>query len=136
MSSYDEIESVLDSELHGVANLPAIFPSNSIPGEPDPHLSHIWTQFIPTGRQPSARGPNPLMRYDGLYIINVCTPRFIGTQKSRELVELVLTKFGGPFPIGEGGFRVTIPEADREPGFDRDPHYCVPVVVSWYCYAP
>ena len=135
MSSYDPIQSVLDFNLSEIADIPDTVFENVRPIEQPYSSEFVWTQFIPVGRLPSSRGPDPLMRYNGLYIVNVCTPQNTGTKRSREIVELILGVFKGANHVSHGGFNVTIESSRQEQGFDLENHFCVPVNIDWYCYA-
>lgn len=135
MDTYDKILAVLDHNLDTTDNLPNVVFENTRPVEQPYGSEFIWTQFSPVERFPSARGPDPLMRYSGLYFINVCTPQNEGTKRSRDIVTSVLSTFKGASHASLNDFHVTIESSRQEAGFKMENHFCVPVVVDWYCFA-
>ncbi len=135
MSSYDDIQATLDVNLNDIEGLPEKVFENTRPAEMPFGEEFVWTQFQPIDRVASARGPDPLMRYNGFYVVNLCVPQNSGTQRIRVLVDLVLGVFKGANHVSHDGFNLTIELSRQEAGFKMENHFCVPVTIDWYCYA-
>jgi hypothetical protein len=135
MSSYDDIQATLDVTLNGISDLPSLVFENLRPEDQPFGSEFIWTQFEPIAREPSARGPDPLMRYSGFFVVNICIPQNTGNKRTRALVDKVLATFKGANHVSHDGFHLTIESSRQETGFKLENHFCVPVTIDWYCYA-
>jgi hypothetical protein len=135
MSSVTEdIGGILDTALAAVSSLPQIAYEN-VKFSANASDAHIEVQFFVTSRRPAVRGPNPQMRYQGLYRLIVCVPTQQGAGLAFEHADRIINAFDGSTDILGSPVNVSIEYAELGSQFERDPHYCLPVEIAWYTYA-
>jgi len=135
MAIYDDIREALDSELAAQSGLPTIFFEN-VPSEASSPTAYLSTRMFFTSRRPSVRGPNPQMRYEGIYRIIVCVPKRSGTGDALGYAETLTTAFDGSTDIEGANQTVSIDFTELASPFEQEPYWCLPVDVNWYTYGP
>lgn len=133
MAIYDDILETLQKQLRDTSGLPSYFPENTGQSS-DPESDHIEDELFITSRRPSVRGPNPQMRYQGLYRITICTPKRTGTGNALRYANLITEAFDGSSNVVGPNKTVSIEYCEISTSFERETHYCLPVDVVWYIY--
>lgn len=135
MTILNDIRQALDARLATMPAVPAIAFENA-PYEQVPGTTYIRTQFLPTSRRPANRGPNPQHRYQGLYVMTVCTPEAKGAGGGLDIVDALLARFNGSTNVTGVAVTVSIEYSEANSAAFLDaPFFCIPVSVAWYVYA-
>jgi hypothetical protein len=134
MPVYDDIRQTLQKALRDTAGLPPLFIENT-PQDLDPEKAHIEEELFVTSRRPAVRGPNPQMRYQGLYRVTVCIPKRSGTGDALRYADIVSGAFDGSTNVDGDTLSVSIEYSELAQSFYRESHYCLPVDISWYLYS-
>lgn len=134
MSVTEDIGGILDTALAAVSGLPAIAYEN-VKFSSNANDAHVEVQFFVTSRRPAVRGPNPQMRYQGLYRLIVCIPTQQGAGLAFEHADRIIGAFDGSTDISGDVLDISIEYAELGTQFERDPFYCLPVEIAWYVYA-
>jgi len=132
-SIYDNIRTALETELANISGIPDIAWEN-VSYSPTTGSSFVRPMFVPTVREPSVRGLNPQMYYQGLFRVMCYTPDNQGPSAADDLADSVIETFEGATDISNGGTTVSIRYAEREQGILESPWYYVPVSIGWYIY--
>lgn len=128
------IRSTLETHLAGTVGIPDVVHDNQEYARVV-SKNYIRANFVVTSRRPSSRGPNPMMRVEGFFVLNVYTPHANGPGANETIVELLLARFEGSTSIQGAQTNVSIEHAEiMGQGFEDVPFYCTPVIVSWYAY--
>src|SRR6056297_118710 len=135
MSATDSIWAALDTHLANTSGLPDIVYENAPTDDPSQGSSFLEVAFIPTSRRPVVIGADPQKRYQGIYEVRVCTPRHIGTAAARALAATIEERFDGHARISGVDVTVNIEYSETRQGFNRDPFYCIPVLIGWFSHA-
>lgn len=131
--SYKNIRIALEGKLSGISGLPDINWEN-LNYTPSTGSSWIRARVLPVTRVPAHRGPQPQMRYSGIYELIVYTPSNQSPAESEDICETLINNFEATSDIVTGDVRVSIRSAEREAGITDSPWYYVPVVINWYAY--
>lgn len=135
MPIMDDIRNALEVHLSGTSGIPSLIGYENARVSKDATDEQIQTHLIPTSRRPAVRGPNPQMRYQGLYEMTVCVPVNTGSGTALGYVDTLLSRFDGSTDIAGSSVTVSIEYAEVGDPYDRDPFYCIPVQVAWYVYS-
>lgn len=134
MPILNDIRATLDSALANLSGLPNIAfenaPFEQVAGQP-----HLRTALFLTSRRPAVRGPNPQMRYQGLYQITVAVPTDRGTGDAFDYADLILTEFDGSTDVIGSDVTVSIEYAELGGQVFDEPFFLLPVQIAWYVYA-
>jgi len=132
-SVYDDIRKVLETTLAGITNVPEIAWEN-VTYTPTTGTSYLKARFAPTRREPSVRGLNPQMYYQGIFVVDVYCPEGTGPSVADDLANTIIDTFDAPNDLTVDGTSLTIQYAERELGTQEGAFYRIPVVISWYIY--
>lgn len=138
-SVYDDIRAALEVKLSNVSGIPDIAYEN-VKYDPVAGSSYVVPRFVPVSRRPAVRGPNPQLRYDGVFRVFCHTPENTGPALADDLANSVMDAFEATTDISftnasaETVF-VTIDYAERNNGIVDKAWYYVVVDIGWYCYA-
>jgi len=134
MPIVNDIRATLDTALAAISSLPDVAFEN-VPFEQNAGTPYVRTAFFLTSRRPAVVGPDPQMRYQGLYQVTVCVPTDQGTGDAFEFADLIMTELDGSTDIVGSDVTVSLEYSELGPVFYDDPFYCVPVQIAWYVYA-
>jgi hypothetical protein len=129
----NDIRAGLENHLLNTADIPLVELPNQ-KRERDPNVPFIRAQFTPTARRPDVRGPNPMQRVDGLYIMNVCQPEYVGEGPGLQIADLLLARFDASTDVSYLDFKIGINYSELGLNFPDPPFFCTPVVVNWFTY--
>lgn len=132
-ASYDKIREMMEKRLEGTPGLPDFVPQN-VRYDPDPETIYVTSNLIPGIRRPEARGPNPKMLLDGVFVAVVCGKKNVGSGDNLRLAQIIAERFEGSTDLVDGATRIGINFAEARGSFDNDTHFCTPVYVSWFTY--
>lgn len=127
------LRAALETRLVATTGIPAVVLPNKR-YERDPNSAFTRAQFTPTFRRPDVRGPNPMLRIDGLYLITICHPMNLGEGPGLITADILLARFKATSDISFTGGKIGINYAELGVGFPDTPFFCTPVVVSWFTY--
>lgn len=133
MTAMNDIRAGLEAHLLATTDIPVVVLPNQR-YERDPKTPFIRAQFTPTFRRPDVRGPNPMQRIDGLYLMTICQPEHLGEGPGLQVADKLLTRFDATLDIAYGTFKIGINYAELGVSFPDTPFFCTPVVVSWFTY--
>lgn len=133
MTTLNDIRAALENHLLTTVGLPDIALPNQ-KYEKSPDTAYIRAQFTPTSRRPDVRGPNPMQRIEGLYLLTVCQPEYSGEGPGLQVADVLMDRFEATTDIAFSDFRIGIDYAELGLSFPDSPFYCTPVVVSWFTY--
>ena len=129
----NDIRAALDSKLASLSGLPPVVFTNQDFDE-NAGDDYISVSFSLTSRRPAVRGPNPQMRYQGLYTVTVCVPTDIGAGRAIGHVDKIMGAFDGSTDVVGPSKTVSIEYAEPGAAFYRGAFYCMPVQIAWYIY--
>jgi len=139
MSIINDIRACLDTHLAGTASIPTVAHQN-VPYEPDTGSEYVKATLVPTSRRPAVRGSNPQQRYEGVYLLLVCTPEANGSGAGYTIADKLLDRFDATNDISYTNpttletIILTINYSEVGTSFLDSPFYCTPVTVSWYIF--
>lgn len=133
MPIYDDIRETLQKKLEDTTGLPTFFAQNT-PEDLPPDGDYMQDRLFITSRRPATRGPNPQMRYQGIYRITVCVPKRTGTGNALRYAELISAAFDGSTNIVGPNKTISVEYCETAQDFESDTHYCLPLDVAWYIY--
>jgi len=133
LTSMNDIRAALETRLIATTGIPTVVLPNQR-YERDPSVPFVRAQFTPTFRRPDVRGPNPMQRIEGLYLITICQPEYLGEGPGLLVADKLLTRFDATLDIAYGTFKVGINYAELGLNFPDTPFFCTPVIVSWFTY--
>jgi hypothetical protein len=130
---YQTIESALDYTLSNITDIPIIVFENGdlVVSSTDTYLEPV---FSPTIRKPAVRGVNPQQYYQGLYRVEVNTPKGIGRGPANLIASKIITAFEATTDISYGGKIISIRYVEKETGAENDASWNLPVNIGWYIY--
>ena len=141
MSIYKDIRAALETRLAGVAGLPSGIQHEAVSFEPTANTSYLEVVLVPTLRVPAVRGPNPQMRYQGVFRVFCYIPSGSGPAEAETMAQLVLEAFDATTDISytntDGDtIIVSIDYADVNSGVtEGNSWYYIPVNIGWYIYS-
>ena len=134
MPILNDIRATMDTALANLSGLPDIAfenaPFDQVAGQP-----HLRTSLFLTSRRPAVRGPNPQMRYQGLYQITIAVPTDRGTGDAFDYADLIMTEFDGSTDVVGSDVTVSIEYSELGGQVFDEPFYLLPVQIAWYVYA-
>lgn len=130
---YQTIESALDATLQSITGIPSIAFEN-VEFDKDADSTFIEPVFIPTERIPAVRGINPQVRYQGLYRVEINTPRGIGKGSANVIASKIISAFKETTSISYGGKFISLRYVEKEVGAANGAFWTLPVNVGWYIY--
>lgn len=133
MSIMNKLRGTMDSHLAGMPGVPPIAPQNVAFQQPV-NTPYLKTTLVPTSTRPAIIGPNPQLRYDGIYSILICTPEGVGSGSAYDLADDILERFAASSDITFDGINVSINYTEVHKSYFEAPWYCTPVNVAWYIY--
>jgi hypothetical protein len=133
MPIIDDIRKALETHVSGAVGVPSIAYENA-KFDKTAASEYVECSTVITSRRPSARGPNPLMRYQGLFQMTICVAVDEGTGDVSRYADILLSRFDGSTDITATSQAVSIEYSEPGDPYDRDPFYCYPVQVAWYAY--
>ncbi len=133
MAIIDDIRVALETHLAATTGIPDVAYEN-VRFDKEAVTEYIECTNTITSRRPSVRGPNPLMRYQGLLQMTLCVPVNQGTGVVARYADTLLARFDGSSDLTATSQAVSIEYSELGDGYDRDPFYCLPVQVAWYAY--
>lgn len=133
MDTVDNIRKTLETHLGDTIGIPSVAYEN-VPFDKTATTEYVNSNLIITSRRPSARGPNPLMRYQGIFQMDVCVPLFQGSGGALGYVGVLLERFNGSTDILGVSQTVSIEYSEPADPYKQDPFYRYPVQVAWYAY--
>lgn len=159
-SIYNDIRAALEVALSGITDVPSIGWEN-VNFSPTTGQAYLKPRFIPTRREPSVRGLNPQMLYQGVFRVECYVPEGKGPAQGDDLADDIMNALDATsslyysnitnalitqdeaFITLESGSRVLLDEvtyvsiryAEREQAEVDGPFYKIPVNIGWYTYA-
>lgn len=159
MSIINDIRACLDTHLANTPSIPSVARQN-VPFDPVVDQPFVKTTLIPTLRRPAVRGLNPQQRYEGIYLILICTPEGDGPGAGYDIADLILDRFNSATDVtyisptdslllesGDGllledssaillgnPLFVSIDYSEVRGSFLDSPYYCTPLEIAWYTY--
>jgi hypothetical protein len=133
MTDYADVRRVMETQLAETLNMPTLVFQNTT-FNPDPTVAYVHCQLSPGNRRPASRGPNPQMRLEGYFIMNVCGVKNSGAGCNADVAQRLIERFEGSTDLVSGDVRVGINYAELGINYEDTTHFCTPVVVSWYAY--
>lgn len=103
----------------------------------DPKAKTAWLRpkTIITERQSAIVGPNPVTRWDGLFLIDCFRKNNEGTQSLDDLTDDVLAQFEHTTLLTENSKTLIILSATPTGGYIQEPPWSFqPITISWYSY--
>lgn len=133
MTIINSIRACLDNHLSTMSSPPQIVFQN-MAFNPNLGDTYVKATNIPRTRRPAVRGPNPQHRYEGTYLLLICTPEAQGSGAGYALADTLLERFNGSTSVSYGGLHMSINYSEVGTSFLDSPFYCTPVSVVWYAY--
>lgn len=134
MSTYSEIQNLLNTQLQEYSGAPTIVWENTkyIPAEDEIYFD---VRLNPGEPEIRALGPKAPLYYSGTFLVNVCGIKGAGYGDIASHVDDVLDNFfTGLILIGET-FNVKVVKSWPVAGFNSDTgRYVVPIKIRYYCY--
>lgn len=135
MTIMNDIREALETKLAGGAGLPTAIYYPGVGNDPDPETDHLRVQLLPTSRRPAVRGGTPQHRYQGLFVVTVCTRSREGSGAALDYADTLLALFNGSTDVVGTSVTVSIDYSEASAPYMEEPFYCVPVNVAWYIYS-
>lgn len=135
MAITETIRSTLETHLSGTSSIPSIIEYLNVKTAKDATDEHVRTKLYITSRVPAVRGPNPQMRYQGLYVATVCVPVGKGSKSALDYVDTLLARFDGSTNIVGASLTISVERAEVGIPYEEGAFYCVPVEITWYVYS-
>lgn len=137
MTVYNDIRQALESQVANVTGIPAAAHrtwENQGPYTPTPGMAWVRSTLMPVDNPPAAIGPNPPLRYSGLFRIEVFWPENVGPASAETLADNIRAVYYVGVGFTKNTTTVRVEYAKRLPGFPDTPWYVVPVDVRWFAY--
>lgn len=136
MTTTNDIRAALEAEIANVTGIPSAANRawENVRFKPTPNTSWVRMTLSPTGSRPAVRGPNPQLRYDGLFLVDVFVPEANGPAAADTLADNIRNSFTVDDVLTSGSTSVRFNYSERGQGFSDSPWYVVPVSISWYTY--
>lgn len=133
MTVMNAIRAALEDHLVNTVGIPTIAYSN-VDFDPSVHDSFVRAYFTPVSNRPANMGPDPMVRYDGLYTLTICSKSGSGEGLNLQIADILLSRFKASTDIMYGSVKIGINYSEISVGYPDSPFYCTPVIVSWYTY--
>lgn len=132
MIVYDDARAALDTRLQAFQSENVAFENTKY--TPEEGVGYLRSFLLPAEPAAATIGPNGLDRVSGIYQIDVCEPKDLGTGALMRKVDQVIAQFAKGLTVSSNGVTLTILRSWPGPAIPRDAFYVCPVSVSWYSY--
>ena len=134
MGDINVIRACLENFLKATSGIPEVVVPNK-KYDPDPAVSFVRAQFVPLSRRPANVGTNPLVRSEGLYVLNVHTAEYGGEGTGFQIGDLIISRFKPSTAIVHLGQEVGISYSEAGMPYSDAPFYITPITIGWYAYS-
>lgn len=126
----EDIRSALETRLSNITGIPTVAWEN-VTFNPTTGQSFVKPRYIPTIREPSVRGPNPQIRYQGIFRVECFAPEGQGPNAASAIAAKVVDSFEATTDINTDNCDINILYAERTQGLVENAHYMVGVNIGW-----
>lgn len=136
MSVMSDIRAALESEIANVTGIPSAQYRawENVKFKPDENQTWVRMQISPLSQRPAVRGPDPQLRHDGLFLVDVFVPDKIGPNSADVLADAIRDHFTVDDVYTSNTVNVRFRYSERRAGIQDGPWYMVPVTIAWYTY--
>jgi hypothetical protein len=132
---YDKIQGILETTLASIPDIPDIAWEHGEDYEPTTGVAYVKPTFLPTLREASVLGVNPLKYYRGLFHVDCMVPKDSDRATKSALVSKVIDAFDISDDLVSGDNHVLIRQTERDQSVTEGPFNRTTVRISWQSYA-
>lgn len=137
MTVYNDIRTALETQIATVSGIPS---ANNRAWEnvffrPTSNSPYVRMTLFPTSSRPAVRGPNPQIKHDGLFLVDVVYPINEGAAMAETLADNIRAAYTVDDTFTSGSTSVRFNYSERGAGIVDGNWFRVPVTISWFSYA-
>lgn len=99
MTTLNQIRIALENHLYTTVPAPPSIAWPNVAFERTTGTSYLRARFIPTSRRPYSAGVQPEQRFEGLFMVDICTPEGEGGAAGMGLADRLMARFPGSASI-------------------------------------
>lgn len=134
MAELGDIRAALETRLASAPNLPALVAWENVKFVRPDGVAWVEPETRRTSIRPSARGPNALLRHEGLFFVRIHQPQQGGPSPADDLADDIRKHFPVSIDMTAGSVTVRTLYAEVLTPVNDAPWFVTTVVVSWYAY--